>query len=80
MSRLRKACCKASGLKLPVGVLEGRILHDAFEQGRVADAELQALGMGVDRGAADQPLQHAVLEPGLARFLQARGCGRRRSS
>ena len=54
-------------------VLEGRILHDAFEQRRVADAELQALGVGVDRGAADKPLQHAVVEPGLTRFLDREG-------
>ena len=54
-------------------VLEGRILHDAFEQRRVADAELQALGVGVERSAADKPLQHAVVEPSLARFLDGEG-------
>ena len=56
-------------IEIAGGVLEGRILLDAFEQRRVADAEIQALGVGVDRGTADKPLQHAILEPSLARLL-----------
>ena len=43
------------------------------EQRLVADAEVQALGVGIDGGAADQPLQHAVLEPRLARLLHREG-------
>ena len=43
------------------------------EQRLVADAKVQALGMGIDGGTADQPLQHAVLEPRLAGLLHREG-------
>ena len=65
------ACWKAAGLKLPAASLKCRIFHDLAKQRGVADAKLKHAGVSIDGGAADQPLQHPVVEAERARLLDA---------
>jgi hypothetical protein len=59
------------GTKSAGGILEGRILHDLVENGRVTDVKMQLFRVRIDSRPADQPFEHAAVKPDSASFLQA---------